>query len=106
MKLRQAVNAMCRACTYDPSDRGTAAQQIACCTDTRCPLHTVRPVNTKGIPLRLLEHWKLSPADLDCRARALVGEAGKFPADRQIGALPATDCSQNQHIETQAAHHG
>ena len=70
MKLRKAVNAMCRSCAYDPTDLGTAAQQIACCTSRECPLHAVRPVTTKEIPARLLEHWNLRPTQLDSRARA------------------------------------
>ena len=46
MSLRKAVNAKCRQCTYDPFDAGTAAQQIAVCIDSDCPLHPVRPLTT------------------------------------------------------------
>lgn len=72
MKLRSAINAMCKACTYDSLDRGTCAQQIACCISNGCPLHPVRPINTGAIPIDLLAHWRLTEQDLDDRARALV----------------------------------
>lgn len=72
MRLRAAINAMCKACTYDPLDRGTCAQQIACCVSNGCPLHPVRPINTAAIPIDLLAHWRLTEQDLDARAHALV----------------------------------
>lgn len=72
MSLRQAINAKCRDCIYDPLDTGTAAQQIACCVDSHCPLHSVRPITTKIIPLRLLEAQHVTPAQLDSKARSLV----------------------------------
>jgi hypothetical protein len=72
MRLRAAINAMCKACTYDPQDRGTCAQQISCCVSNECPLHSVRPINARAIPDTLLAHWRLTARDLDARARALV----------------------------------
>ena len=87
MRLRASVNRMCRTCTYDPTDVGTAAQQIACCTHSDCPLHSVRPVTTKRIPPRLLEAWNIPLTDLDHRARALVGDGVVVSGEPQISAL-------------------
>ena len=72
MSLRKAINAMCRQCAYDPLDVGTAAQQIACCVAIECPLHSVRPITTKFIPEGLLLAFRVSPEELDDRARGLV----------------------------------
>ncbi len=72
MSLRKAVNAKCRECTYDPLDVGTAAQQIAVCTDSDCPLHPVRPITTKRLPVSLLEAYRVDPLTLDDRASDLV----------------------------------
>ena len=91
MKLRKAVNAMCRSCAHDPTDLGTAAQQIACCTCCECPLHAVRPVTTKEIPARLLEHWNLRPAQLDGRARVKVSLSPTIAAAAQKEALAPSE---------------
>jgi hypothetical protein len=91
VKLRKAVNAMCRSCTYDPTDLGTAAQQIACCTCRECPLHAVRPVTTKEIPAQLLEHWNLRPAQLDGRAKAKVSPWLDIAAAAQKEALAPSE---------------
>ena len=72
MSLRKAINAKCRECIFDPLDVGTARQQIACCVQSDCPLHSVRPVNTKTIPQRLLASWGVSAAQLCERAQLLV----------------------------------
>ena len=94
--LREAINNMCRACNYDPLDRGTAAQQISCCTAKECSLYAVRPVKTKEIPITLLEHWNLRPADLDYRARVLVKESPKCTPEAQNSVLLAVDGKQTQ----------
>ena len=91
MRLRASVNRMCRICTYDPTDVGTAAQQIACCTHFDCPLHSVRPVTTKRIPLRLLEAWNIPLTDLDHRARALVGNDEVMAVEPQMDALLSSE---------------
>ena len=83
MSLRKAVNDYCRSCIYDPGDIGTAAQQIACCTVTDCPLHPFRPITTKAIPLELLHSYRLSPDDLDDRARVLVDSTELSAGDAQ-----------------------
>tara|TARA_R110000803_G_scaffold3216_1_gene10911 strand:+ start:12453 stop:12743 length:291 start_codon:yes stop_codon:yes gene_type:complete len=70
--LRGAIDKKCRACTYDELDAGTARQQIACCIDTDCPLHCVRPVNTEVIPVRLLVAYGIKAEQLCDRSRGLV----------------------------------
>ena len=87
MSLRKAVNAKCRECTYDPLDVGTAAQQIAVCTDSDCPLHPVRPITTKRLPISLLEAYKVDPLTLDDRARGLVHPPVKSSGEAQNETL-------------------
>ena len=70
--LRKAINLKCRECIVDPLDRGSAAQQIAACISSDCPLWNVRPVTCVKLPLALLEHWHVDPESLDSRSRALV----------------------------------
>jgi len=91
MSLRQAVNAKCRECTYDPLDVGTAAQQIAVCTDSDCPLHPVRPITTKRLPLSLLEAYRVDPLTLDDRARGLVYPTVNCSGDVQNGPPVTTE---------------
>lgn len=81
MKLRSAVDSMCRECIYDPLDRGTCWQQVACCTSSSCPLFSVRPVKCTQIPISLLEHWRICLEDLDARARALVKDDNSCKID-------------------------
>ena len=45
MSLRNAINAKCRDCIYDPkSGLGTWRQQVSLCTVYACPLWQFRPV--------------------------------------------------------------
>lgn len=45
MSLRQAINAKCRECIYDPiGGAGHWRQQVAACTSHGCPLFAVRPM--------------------------------------------------------------
>ena len=83
MSLRKSVNDYCRSCIYDPRDVGTAAQQIACCIVADCPLHPHRPITTKAIPLELLDSYRLSPNDLDDRARVLIDSNELSAGDAQ-----------------------
>jgi len=87
MSLRKPINTQCRECTHDPLDKGSAAQQIACCVCTDCSLHPVRPITTKGIPIALLQHWGLKPSDLCDRARHLVENAIACSVEGQIEPL-------------------
>ena len=91
MSLRKAVNAKCREYTYDPFDAGTAAQQIAVCIDSDCPLHSVRPITTKRLPISLLEAYNVDLLKLDVRARGLVYPAVKYTGEGQNEALLTAD---------------
>ena len=84
ISLRKAINTKCRECIHDPLDRGSAAQQIACCTIHDCPLHSARPITAKVIPLRLLDQWGISINSLCNRARPLADTATPCSVDRQI----------------------
>jgi hypothetical protein len=87
MSLRKAINTKCRGCTYDPLGAGTAAQQIACCVDSACPLHPVRPITATLIPAKLLEGYHIAPEQLDDKARALVEIDPSTSESGQIGLL-------------------
>ena len=87
MKMRARINAMCKTCTYDPLDRGTCAQQIACCTVKSCPLHPVRPITTKEIPFELIRGWNIDLLDLDEKARRLVPTSSTCPPEPQNDVL-------------------
>ena len=42
--LRDAINAMCKSCIYDPgSGNGGWREQVADCSSGNCPLHPIRP---------------------------------------------------------------
>jgi len=44
--MRAAINAMCKACVYDPfGGTGTWRQQVEACTAPACPLYPLRPVS-------------------------------------------------------------
>tara|TARA_Y100000310_G_C19986514_1_gene492165 strand:- start:252 stop:458 length:207 start_codon:yes stop_codon:yes gene_type:complete len=44
MKLREAINNMCRYCIYDPYSEGTWRKQVEECTGYECPLYKARPM--------------------------------------------------------------
>ena len=94
MSLRKAINGKCRECSYDPMDAGTAAQQIAACICSTCPLHPVRPITTKQLPVSLLEAYSVNPLELDERARGLVYPSGTSSGDGQIGLLVTADSNE------------
>ena len=91
MSLRKSVNSYCRSCVYDALDAGTAAQQIACCIATDCPLHPVRPITTTVIPAKLLDRYNITPEQLDLKARALVLYESVAPESGQNGPLLSTE---------------
>lgn len=43
--LRDAINAKCKACIYDPYVKGLGGwrEQVAACVSANCELHPVRP---------------------------------------------------------------
>lgn len=44
VSLRNAINAMCRSCIYDPGNgNGKWREQVTACTSSNCPLHPIRP---------------------------------------------------------------
>lgn len=91
MSLRKAINGKCRECSYDPMDIGTAAQQIAACICSDCPLHPVRSITTKQLPVSLLAAYRVNPLKLDERARGLVYPPVKCSGDGQNGLLVTSD---------------
>lgn len=77
VSLRKAVNAKCRECTYDPLNVGTPAQQIAVCIDSDCPLQPSEPLESKRLPISLLEVFRADPPQLDESVRDPVRPSGK-----------------------------
>jgi hypothetical protein len=48
--MRAAINAMCKACIYDPiGGYGTWRQQVEACTAPACPLYPLRPVSASEV---------------------------------------------------------
>lgn len=46
--MRQAINAKCRECIYDPiGGRGTWREQVGDCVSANCALHPLRPMPSK-----------------------------------------------------------
>lgn len=41
--LRAKIDAKCIECIYDPTSEGNWRKQVHFCTDTACPLFSVRP---------------------------------------------------------------
>ena len=73
-KSRQnAINAMCRACIYDPdSGSGTWTQQVEDCTSPGCALYDFRPIT------RATRKERTDPA-MAAKMRKL-GEKGAYRA--------------------------
>jgi len=88
MSLRNAINAKCRECIHDPLDKGSAAQQIACCMIHDCPLHPVRPITATVIPQQLLDHWRISIDSLCKRVKPLIKTAPSCSGEGQFEPLP------------------
>lgn len=99
MSLRNAINKKCRECIHDPLDKGSAAQQIACCQIHDCPLHPVRPVTAKVIPQQLLDHWRISIESLCVRARPLVKTASSCSVEGQIEPLQDANNTTDTRVE-------
>lgn len=89
--LRQAINAKCRECIYDPLGGGTAAQQITCCTLSDCPLYLVRPITATTLPVRLLDRFNVQISELCPRARGLVQKSDMCRGNGSNGPLPGTE---------------
>ena len=87
ISLRNSINKKCRECIYDNLDKGSAAQQIACCMIHDCPLHPARPITAKVIPQQLLDHLQIDIDSLCERARPLVKTAPSCSVEGQIDHL-------------------
>jgi hypothetical protein len=91
MSFRRRINSNCKKCVYDPLDLGTCAQQIACCINTECDFHEIRPITTSAIPMELLDRYRLLPKDLDDRARVLVVPRKVSSGEGQNASLVSTE---------------
>ena len=99
MSLRNAINKKCRECIHDPLDKGSAAQQIACCMIHDCPLHPARPITAKVIPQQLLDHLQIDIDSLCERARPLVKTAPSCSAEGQIEPLQNTNHETDRKVQ-------
>ena len=69
-------------------------QQIAACICSTCPLHPVRPITTKQLPVSLLAAYRVDPLKLDDRARGLVYPPVQCSGDGQNGHLVTADSNE------------
>jgi hypothetical protein len=47
--LRSSIDRMCKSCIYDPGNgNGGWREQVAACSSSNCPLHSVRPLPVKA----------------------------------------------------------
>jgi len=44
LSFREAIDAKCKECIYDPESRGTWREQVKECSSSLCPLHPLRPL--------------------------------------------------------------
>ena len=84
MSLRKAINNKSRECTHDPLGAGSAAQEIACCTDANCILHAVRPITPTTISKSLPDALHITPEQLSGRAQELPRSNPLVSGDGQI----------------------
>ena len=98
MSLRNAINKKCRECIHDPLDKGSAAQQIACCMIHDCPLYPVRPITATVIPQQLLDHWRISIDSLCKRARPLVKTAPSCSGEGQNDQIQDTSGARKGEV--------
>ena len=73
--MRQAINAMCRDCIFDPMDRGNWRQQVEACTTPSCPLFELRPVSrSSAITEATTRRARTQDAVIPINGEALGGE--------------------------------
>lgn len=49
LSLRAAIDAKCKSCIHDPGSGGGGwREQVAACSSSNCPLHSVRPLPVKA----------------------------------------------------------
>ena len=68
--LREAINAKCRGCIFDPDARGKWREQVAACTSGNCELFDVRPV-----PRDCVHNGVLIPAQIAAVRAKLDGHS-------------------------------
>ena len=74
--MRQAINAMCKDCIFDPMGAGNWRQQVSACTTPTCPLFDLRPVSRR--------RDTQEPA-----TRRTEGQDGPFPGNGEAsGGVP------------------
>lgn len=95
MSLRQAINAKCKDCTYDPVAPGTWRQQVTLCSVTVCPLWPVRPKTDAHIPESVLRFYGVDSAEFQ-----------KIQSNqREIPDEPQFTCESAKSVDSQA-HNG
>ncbi len=67
--LRNAVNAKCKECVFDPHALGNWREQVADCRGVNCPLYSLRPV-----PRSCMKDGEIDPAGVH-RVRRKLGVA-------------------------------
>lgn len=73
--LRSAIDFMCKSCIYDSgSGNGAWREQVAGCSSSHCPLHSVRPLPVKASKPALKRQNFV---------RSMIGAAN--PADAVLG---------------------
>ena len=60
---KQAIEAHCRSCVYDPSNAGTWRQQVTLCACRDCFLWEWRPVSNHPLPEPLLKVYGVTDAE-------------------------------------------
>jgi hypothetical protein len=106
--MRVAINAMCRACIYDPAAGfGTWRQQVQVCTSLDCPLWEFRPVSSEPLPdsskkalPTTLTHWF---DQLSSRPHERPGDFQKTAISGQrqtnLGAMPEAPTEVPENIQ-------
>lgn len=78
LTVRQAVNAKCKECIYDPiGGFGNWRQQVGACTSYSCPLYEHRPVSKPRPRINKV-----------CGGAVLAPERGEIPAISPIPIPP------------------
>ena len=97
MSLRKAINAMCRDCTYDPLDNGSAAQQILAARAKAAPSQSSAD-DSQVDTAATSRAYKIAPAELDTQARALITPSLSCPSDGQNKHLLDSGSTFKPHL--------
>lgn len=63
LSRKQAIDAHCRDCIYDPANGGTWRQQVTLCSCRDCDLWPWRPVSASDLPESLLNAYSVTDAE-------------------------------------------